>query len=411
MDSETLRFRILEADVRVQQRRADEYRELLQSLVEESASISSTVPQPQPIHQPSPSPVRDPGTLSLAPAPAPARPANPIRRSSRRQEFAAEVPVVVTGALAQLRPTRSTPVALTNRPALYRRAESVHRGGFQRRTRSQTAASGRNEQPGSSSSQASTISVGSTHQDEVTDDVADDADAIEVILDSAGIIPYSLSWGESERANMTPSIRRATISKAFGGDARREWFKGTLRPNYKYFFCADTRAQPFAPTHIGDRGLMLFNPALVDTASDEEDHIFHAFVPTSHGAQKDTKMKYVGDYTKVPLPQTNMEWSLLPRKCQRAWLNRLSTLCLRTPTDMGRALCTRIKLRDLLGREPSVAEVQGRMQDAPAIEEVQWQKLSAAFNSGKEKLHVVGIKCEGYNAHLASIILMENNEM
>ncbi|KAH8981464.1 hypothetical protein EDB86DRAFT_2975785 [Lactarius hatsudake] len=410
MDSETLRFRILEADVRAQQRRADEYRELLQSLVEESASTSlSAVPQPQPIHQPSPSPVRDPGTLSLAPAPA--RPANPIRGSSRRQEIAAEVPAVVTGALAQLRPARSTSVALTNRPAPYRRAESVHHGGFQRLTRSRTAASGWNEQPESSSSQAPTIPVGSTHRDEVAADIPDDPDAIRVILNSAGLMSYTLSWGEIERANMTPSIRRSTISKAFGGDARREWYECNLRPNYKHFFCADTRAQPFAPTHVGDRGLMLFSPAWIDAASDEEGRIFHAFVSTSHGAQRDrdTKMNYIGDYTKVPLLQTHVEWSLLPSKCQRAWLNRLSTLCLRTP--MGRALHTRIKLRDILKREPSVAEVQRRMQDAPAIEEVQWQKLSAAFKSGKEKLQVVGIKCEGYNAHLASIILMENNAM
>ncbi|KAH9021615.1 hypothetical protein EDB85DRAFT_413009 [Lactarius pseudohatsudake] len=203
---------------------------------------------------------------------------------------------------------------------------------------------------------------------------------------------------------MTPSIRRSTITRAFGGDARREWFECNQRPNYKHFFCASARAQPFAPTRVGDRGLILFSPAWIDAASDEEGRIFHAFVSTNHSAQRDTEMNYIGDYTKVPLLQTQMEWSLLPLK--RAWLNRLWSL--RTP--MGRALFTRIKLRDFLKREPSVAEVQGRMQDAPAIE-IQWQKLSAAFKSGQEKIQAVGIKCEGYNAHLASIILMENNEM
>ncbi|KAH9170587.1 hypothetical protein EDB89DRAFT_1977447 [Lactarius sanguifluus] len=402
MDPETLRFRILEADVLAQQRRADEYHELLLSLVEDSATSLNTVPQPQPIHQPSPSPVRDPGTLSLSPAPA--RPANPIRGSPGRREIAVGVPAVVTGALAQLRPARSASVALTNRPAPYRHAESVHRGGVQRLTRSQIlAASGRNEQPGSSSSQVSTIPIGGTHQDEVPDD----SDAVQEILDKAGLIPYTLSWGESERANMTPSIRRSGISKAFGGDARREWFECNLRPDYKLFFCADARAQPFAPTHVGDRGLMLFGPAWIDATSDEEGRIFHAFMSTSHGAQRDAKMNYIGDFTKVPLLQTHMEWSLLPSKCQRAWLNRLFSL--RTP--MGRALHTRIKLREILKREPSVAEVLGRMQDAQAVEDIQWQKLSAAFKSGKEKIQVVGIKCEGYNAHLASIILMENKDM
>ncbi|KAH9024138.1 hypothetical protein EDB85DRAFT_1894450 [Lactarius pseudohatsudake] len=61
----------------------------------------------------------------------------------------------------------------------------------QRLTRSQTlAASSRNEQPGSSSSQASTIPTGNSHQNEVANDVPDDGDTIQEILDSTGLIPY-----------------------------------------------------------------------------------------------------------------------------------------------------------------------------------------------------------------------------
>ncbi|KAH9029108.1 hypothetical protein EDB84DRAFT_1439409 [Lactarius hengduanensis] len=55
----------------------------------------------------------------------------------------------------------------------------------QRLTRSQTlAASSRNKQPGSSSSQASTIPTGNSHQNK---DVPDNANAIQEILDSAGL--------------------------------------------------------------------------------------------------------------------------------------------------------------------------------------------------------------------------------
>ncbi|KAH9057665.1 hypothetical protein EDB87DRAFT_1629782 [Lactarius vividus] len=332
----------------------------------------------------------------------------------------------MTGAPAQLRPTRVTPIALTDRPAPYRRAESDHDHGeaavrrgirlsaspgpatsqpaVQRLTRSQSlAARSRNEEPGTSRSDASTIPTGNSHENEVADGVTGAPNAIQAILDGAGLIPYSLSWGESERANMTPSVRRIVISKTFGGNARQEWFECNLRPNYKYFFRADASAQPFAPTHVGDRGLVLFGPDWNDAAQDEEGRIFHVFV--SAGTPKCPTMNYVGDYTKVPLLRTNMEWSLLPQKCQRAWLKRL--LCSTTPT--GRALHARIELRDILKREPSVAEVRGRLQDGQVIEDIRWQKLSAVFKSGEEKLQVVGIKCERYDAHLASIILVNKD--
>ncbi|KAH9012164.1 hypothetical protein EDB85DRAFT_1900508 [Lactarius pseudohatsudake] len=61
----------------------------------------------------------------------------------------------------------------------------------QRLTRSQMlAASSWNEQPGSSSSQASTIPTGNSHQNKVANDVPDDGDTIQEILDSTGLIPY-----------------------------------------------------------------------------------------------------------------------------------------------------------------------------------------------------------------------------
>ncbi len=53
-------------------------------------------------------------------------------------------------------------------------------------------------------------------------------------------------------------------------------------------------------------------------------------------------------------------------------------------SSAGRALRARIKLRDKLKREPSVAEVRGRLQNGPVKERVRWRELSAAFESGEE---------------------------
>ncbi len=110
---------------------------------------------------------------------------------------------------------------------------------------------------------------------------------------------------------MTPRIQRSTLSKIFGRFARLEWPECDLRPNYRHFFCAEVVAQPFAPTCIGDPGLVVFGPTW--TASDapqddEENRVFHAFVSAPNGAL----LNYVGDYTKVPILQTHIEWSLLP---------------------------------------------------------------------------------------------------
>ena len=112
---------------------------------------------------------------------------------------------------------------------------------------------------------------------------------------------------------MTPRISRSTLSNIFfGGSARpTEWLESRcdLRPDYKYFFCADASAQPFAPTCIGDRGLVVFDPAWTDAPQDDEEgRIFHTFVSAPKGAL----LNYVGDYTKVPHLQQHIEWSLLP---------------------------------------------------------------------------------------------------
>ena len=67
-------------------------------------------------------------------------------------------------------------------------------------------------------------------------------------------------------------------------------------------------------------------------------------------------------------------------QCRSIWLKRLYNL----KSSAGRALRARIRLRDILKREPSVAEVRGRLQDGPVKETLQFRELSAAFRSGEE---------------------------
>ncbi|KAI9453547.1 hypothetical protein BJY52DRAFT_1288567 [Lactarius psammicola] len=419
MDPKALRLQISEINARAEQIRAEEYRKLLVSLVnelEDNSASTSPASQAQSVPQPSSSLARDPDALWLAapapaPAPAPDRSVRPNRSSSR--EVVVEVPAVA----------RTTSSARTDRPAPYGRAESV-RGGVvprgarvsaspglatprptdRRLTRSQALTS-LNDGPGSTNSRASTISTGSTDENEATNDAPNVPVAIQAILDGAGLAPYSLSWGENERADMTPGISRTTFSKIFGGFARSEWLECDSRPHYQHFLCADLIAQPFAPTHVGNRGLIIFFPAWADAPQDddEEGRIFHAFVSAR---PMSALMKYVGDYTKVPLLQNNIQWSLLPPNCRRRWLKRLYS----SRSSAGRAFRVRIKLRGILKREPSVAEVRERLRDGP-VGEIPWRELLAALNSGEERHPSenagYGIKCERYNAHLA-VILSEN---
>ncbi|KAH9012496.1 hypothetical protein EDB85DRAFT_2158982 [Lactarius pseudohatsudake] len=83
----------------------------------------------------------------------------------------------------------------------------------QRLTRSQTlAASSRNEEPGNSSSHA--IPTGSSHQNEVANDVPDDANAIQEILDSAGLRVQRLTRSQMLAASSRNEEPRSSSSHA-----------------------------------------------------------------------------------------------------------------------------------------------------------------------------------------------------
>jgi hypothetical protein len=154
------------------------------------------------------------------------------------------------------------------------------------------------------SSHVSAISIGNTHENEATDDTLN---AIEAIL--AGLAPYRLSWGENERAKITPRMLRLTLSRIFGpfGNAFKTEWPTRDSEDYNSLFVTDQVAQPFAPTSIGHRGLAIICPGW--TQDDDEGHIFHTFVAVPKGSDL---LEYMGDYTKVPLDRKTIEWSLLP---------------------------------------------------------------------------------------------------
>jgi hypothetical protein len=73
-------------------------------------------------------------------------------------------------------------------------------------------------------------------------------------------------------------------------------------------FFAKVIAQPFAPTSTGDCGLALLEPAWVDAQDDEGSRLFNVFMT----AMDSTLLDYIGDYIRVPLRRTTIDWSLLP---------------------------------------------------------------------------------------------------
>ncbi|KAH9177860.1 hypothetical protein EDB89DRAFT_1901963 [Lactarius sanguifluus] len=89
------------------------------------------------------------------------------------------------------------------------KAQPLNEESRQRLTRFQTlAVSSQNEKPRTSSSPTS-----NSHQNEVADDVPGAPNAIQEILNSAGLTPYSVSWETNEEASPSDGKNRNNIVK------------------------------------------------------------------------------------------------------------------------------------------------------------------------------------------------------
>ena len=162
---------------------------------------------------------------------------------------------------------------------------------------------------GGASSHVSTLSdsTGSSHEHEAAAPLnAPQPELIQAML--SGLTSYQLSWGENIRVNQTPKVSRRTLNKIFGGITNTEWVK-CRQVGYPRMFLAKIAAQPFIPTSTGSRGLAILEPAWADAEDEGGNHMFPLFVSTSGNEL----VEYMGDYTKVILPQKNIDWSLLPK--------------------------------------------------------------------------------------------------
>ncbi|KAH9058286.1 hypothetical protein EDB87DRAFT_1743166 [Lactarius vividus] len=215
------------------------------------------------------------------------------------------------------------------------------------------------------------------------------------IFSAAEIGDYQLAPQEADCARQTPEIPWKVFTRVFGGWLCSERPMGKRLPGYDEgnFLCASNAAQPFAPKHIGEPGVILFSPEkflLEDTMER-----FHVLVESSVGETK-ARLQYCGVYTKVRTPYMEVqidEWYKLPAR--------------RSKVGAVHARCT---LRKRQGSDPSPAEIQEWIQKHNQASEVmEYKALHDAFDSGTEKLGFEVIKCVGYDTQLAELIQKEAN--
>ena len=342
----------LQIDLRVAEFRAEEYRRLLLSVIGQGAADATTQIRTDPHNfqvsrrlgaesqaQPSSSTAGDPGRSSgrspLAPAPVPASsstrpPTRPPPRPSARPSASAPArplagPERSERSIRTSRRAAQARVLASPRPMYARTSHYSHSltptdfcvTRTQRPTLSQTLSNRYDESEGTSTHVSEPTSTSSSHENDDANDASQPVFpvAVEEILSRANITSFRLSWGEQERANSTPRVSQATISRIFGSRLCLDWVKCQ---GDKHFFYAKPKVQPFGPTSIGGPGLALLGPACINIHGPEEGlktTLFHVFMAASvgEGCAPMTPMKYMGDYAMVPLQQ-HIDWSLLPWK-------------------------------------------------------------------------------------------------
>jgi len=114
---------------------------------------------------------------------------------------------------------------------------------------------------------------------------------------------------------------------------------------------------------------------------------------------QDDLLYYQGQYTRDHLRQIRVSFCDLPAACRDAWIVRISSGRKRTHATVR----ARIKLRNELGREPSVAEIQEYLLHHPTAPATR-KAVSAALRAGEETMLCDGIYCTTYDSNLATII-------
>jgi hypothetical protein len=134
------------------------------------------------------------------------------------------------------------------------------------------------------------------------------------IFGAAGLRDHQLTPLETAWARRTPKIPWKFFTRVFGGAPYCERPSTRKVPGYeRCFICTVNVAQPFAPTRVGEPGVILLRPDAV-LLEDTKD-TFHVLVDPSAG--KRTELQYCGIYTKVRtryiMEVQPDEWHALPR--------------------------------------------------------------------------------------------------
>ncbi|KAI0275189.1 hypothetical protein BC834DRAFT_35806 [Gloeopeniophorella convolvens] len=218
-----------------------------------------------------------------------------------------------------------------------------------------------------------------------------------------GLEPFVFTACESARIQETPEINWSTFLEVFGGRGGVEELHCSNRLGPIRFLCLNRTKQPFAPTTPGAPGLLLRAPVpLVSLDDHKTSNTVIAPCRYSHDPVEAPSLKYHGIYKTVTTIRTTLtpdEWAALPISCRQCWINHFMSV--RSPDAC--AMRTRIRLRNRLGREPSLNEIKESLaMDNLAI--LSWAEISTAFKLGHIRMQIQGMSCVGYDSGLATII-------
>ncbi|KAH9070764.1 hypothetical protein EDB83DRAFT_2368090 [Lactarius deliciosus] len=212
-------------------------------------------------------------------------------------------------------------------------------------------------------------------------------DGIVAALSQAGLRNYRLAPREAALARRTPEMPWRAFAHVFGGALHSE------RPIARM-------AQPFAPAHTGEPGVLLFHLSS-STSTLLETEAFHLLVDSS--VRRKNSLKYCGVYTRVHTPNVEVqvgEWHALPSEFQRHMLYRLRRVS--TVSD----LHARCNLRKRHGPDSDLSPTK---IDDDGSEAMMCRALRPSFDSGHEKFNFAVIKCVGFDPKLAKIIEQKTN--
>ena len=137
-----------------------------------------------------------------------------------------------------------------------------------------------------------------------------------VVFGRAGLGDYLLAPREATCASQIPEIGWKVFAGLFGGQCYSERPRGRKVPGYRTanFLCLKLVTQPFAPTYIGEPGVVLSIPDAALIGND-----FHVFVDRSTGEKRMDlrKLHYCGLYSKAhqrPIGVQIDEWHGLPEE-------------------------------------------------------------------------------------------------